>query len=29
MPARFFYYLSDEDLGALIAYLKSLPPIQK
>ena len=27
MPARTFYYLSDEDLGALIAYLKSLPPI--
>ena len=22
MPARFFYYLSDEDLGALYAYLK-------
>ena len=27
MPARTFYYLSDEDLGALIAYLKSLPPV--
>jgi mono/diheme cytochrome c family protein len=27
MPARAFYYLSDEDLGALIAYLKSLPPV--
>ena len=27
MPARNFYYLSDEDLGALIAYLKSLPPV--
>ena len=27
MPARFFYYLSDEDLGALIAYLKTLPPV--
>src|SRR5574342_379505 len=27
MPSRFFYYLSDEDLGALIAYLKSLPPV--
>ncbi len=25
MPARAFYYLSDKDLGALIAYLKSLP----
>ena len=27
MPARFFYYLTDEDLGALIAYLKTLPPV--
>ena len=27
MPARIFYYLSDEDLGALIAYLKTLPPV--
>jgi cytochrome c553 len=27
MPARLFYYLSDEDLGALIAYLKTLPPV--
>jgi len=27
MPARAFYYLSNEDLGALIAYLKSLPPV--
>jgi hypothetical protein len=27
MPVRLFYYLSDEDLGALIAYLKSLPPV--
>jgi mono/diheme cytochrome c family protein len=27
MPARYFYYLSDEDLGALIAYLKTLPPV--
>ncbi len=27
MPARAFYYLSDEDLGALIAYLKSVPPV--
>ncbi len=27
MPARTFYYLSDEDLGDLIAYLKSLPPV--
>jgi hypothetical protein len=27
MPVRIFYSLSDEDLGALIAYLKSLPPV--
>jgi mono/diheme cytochrome c family protein len=27
MPAQDFYYLSDEDLGALIAYLKTLPPV--
>jgi len=27
MPVRTFYYLSDEDLGALIAYLKSLPSV--
>jgi mono/diheme cytochrome c family protein len=27
MPAQQFYYLSDEDLGTLIAYLKSLPPV--
>jgi mono/diheme cytochrome c family protein len=27
MPAAAFYYISDEDLGALIAYLKSLPPV--
>jgi mono/diheme cytochrome c family protein len=27
MPSSVFYYLSDEDLGALIAYLKSLPPV--
>ena len=27
MPVRVFYYLSDEDLAALVAYLKSLPPI--
>ena len=27
MPVRLFYYLSDEDLGALIAYLKTLPPV--
>jgi mono/diheme cytochrome c family protein len=27
MPSSVFYYLSDEDLGALIVYLKSLPPM--
>jgi mono/diheme cytochrome c family protein len=27
MPSRVWYYLSDEDLGALIAYLKNLPPV--
>jgi mono/diheme cytochrome c family protein len=27
MPSSVFYYLSDEDLGALIAYLKSLPEV--
>ena len=27
MPSSVFYYLNDEDLGALIAYLKSLPPV--
>ena len=27
MPAGEFYYLSDADLGAVIAYLKSLPPV--
>ena len=27
MPAGEFYYLSDADLGAVIAYIKSLPPV--
>src|SRR5512138_1899929 len=27
MPSRVWYYLSDEDLADLIAYLKSLPPV--
>jgi len=27
MPARIWNQLSDEDLGALIAYLKSIPPV--
>jgi cytochrome c553 len=26
-PAQFYYYLSDEDLGAIVAYLKSLRPV--
>lgn len=29
MPASSYYYLSDEDLGALLAYIKSLPPVDK
>ena len=27
MPAQFFRHFSDEDLGEIIAYLKTLPPI--
>jgi mono/diheme cytochrome c family protein len=27
MPASLFYSLSDEDLGAIIAYVKSMPPV--
>ena len=27
MPSRVWYYLSDDDLADLIAYLKSLPPV--
>jgi mono/diheme cytochrome c family protein len=27
MPSRVWYYLSDEDLGAVVAYLKTLPPV--
>ena len=26
-PAQFYYYLSDEELGAIIAYIKSVPPV--
>lgn len=26
MPSTEFYYLSDEDLGDVIAYIKSMPP---
>jgi mono/diheme cytochrome c family protein len=27
MPSKAFHYMSDEDLAAVIAYLKSLPPV--
>jgi mono/diheme cytochrome c family protein len=27
MPSAWFYFLSDEDLGSVIAYVKSLPPV--
>lgn len=27
MPSHRFYYLNDQDLGAMIAYLKSVPPV--
>lgn len=29
MPSQHFRHLSDEDLGALIAYLKTIPPIDR
>ncbi len=29
MPADEFYYLSDADLGAIIAYLKTVPPVDR
>jgi len=29
MPANEFYYLSDKDLGAVIAYVKSVPPVNR
>lgn len=29
MPAEAYRYLSDEDLGAVIAWLKSLPPVDR
>lgn len=29
MPSEAYYYFSDRDLGAIIAYLKDLPPIDK
>jgi len=27
MPSMNFYYLNDQDLGAIIAYIKSVPPV--
>lgn len=27
MPSAIYYYLSNEDLGAIIAYVKSVPPV--
>lgn len=29
MPSNDFYYLSDADLGSIIAYLKTVPPVDK
>lgn len=29
MPAQAFWYFGDEDLGAIIAYVKSLPPVNQ
>lgn len=29
MPSKDFYYLSDTDLGSLIAYLKTIPPVDQ
>jgi mono/diheme cytochrome c family protein len=29
MPASYLYYFSDSDLGDIIAYLKTLPPVDK
>lgn len=29
MPSRVYYYLSDRDVGAIIAYLKSTKPVDK
>jgi len=29
MPANYYWHLSDEDLGEIVAYLKSLPPVDK
>ena len=29
MPSSYFYYFSDSDLGDIIAYLNTLPPVDK
>lgn len=29
MPSNDFYYLTDEDLGAMIAFLNSIPPVDR
>lgn len=29
MPSEAFQYLSDEDVGALVAYIRSLPPVDR
>lgn len=29
MPSEAFQYLSDEDVGALVAYIRALPPVDK
>jgi mono/diheme cytochrome c family protein len=29
MPAEFYYFLSDGDLGDLVAFLKALPPVDR
>ncbi len=29
MPSQYLYHLTDDDLGAVIAYLRSLPPVDR
>ncbi len=29
MPSMNFYYLNDQDLGAIIAYIKTIPPVDR
>ncbi len=29
MPSKDFYYLSDQDLGSIIAYLRTVPPVDR